>query len=238
MDYSKILVTGGSGQLGKELKKLIPRALFPSHKKFDVTDYFSMRNYQCRHYDLIIHAAAITSPPIVDKKVTEAIDTNIVSTCNIVKLCKFLDIRLVYISTDYVYSGDKGNYTEEDPIRPVNKYAWSKLGGECAAIMYDKSLIIRTSFTPEVFPYEKAFIDQFSSRETVKIIANKIVSLLNKDITGVINVGGKRQSVLTYARSLNPDIKELRCNEVSFNVPRDVSMDCSLYNSLIKCRKE
>ncbi len=55
--------------------------------------------------------------------------------------------------------GDQGNYKETDPVYPVNKYAWSKLGGECAVRMYDKSLIIRTTFGPNVFPYQKAFVD-------------------------------------------------------------------------------
>jgi dTDP-4-dehydrorhamnose reductase len=235
MDYSRVLVTGGSGQLGSELKKLMPTASFPSHKEFDVTRYHSMYDYGIKEYDVILHAAAITSPPIVNESTEEAIDTNIIGTCNIVKLCKAFDIKLVYISTDYVYSGEEGNYTEEDPVRPVNSYAWSKLGGECAAMMYNNTIIIRTSFTPKVFPYEKAFSDQYSSRETVDVIASKIVAIIDESAWGgPLNIGGKRQSVLDYARTLDPTVKELLRNDVNFKVPYDVSMDCSLYDYIIK----
>ena len=83
--------------------------------------------------------------------------------------------RLVQISTDYVFNGEKGNYREDDPVFPVNKYAWSKLGGECAVLIYDNSLVVRTSFGPSQFPFEKAFADQWTSRESVGAIAGKIV---------------------------------------------------------------
>jgi hypothetical protein len=64
---------------------------------------------------------------------------------------------LVYISTDYVFAGEKGMYKEQDELLPQNKYAWSKLGGECAVQMLDNYVIIRLSFGPDIFPYKAAF---------------------------------------------------------------------------------
>jgi dTDP-4-dehydrorhamnose reductase len=167
-DKSKILFTGGSGLLGSEFRKIRPDIDYPSSNQFDVTDYEQMKKYvQLRGCDLIIHAAAFTSPPLIEKNPLKALEVNIVGTSNVVKLCMEFNILLIYISTDYVFKGDKGNYKEADPVYPVNKYAWSKLGGECAVRMYDKSLIIRTTFGPNVFPYPKAFVDQWTSRENV-----------------------------------------------------------------------
>ena len=117
---------------------------------------------------MVVHAAAFTSPPKVDKDPARALDVNIIGTANLVRLCMARGLRLIYISTDYVFRGDRGNYREDDSLYPVNKYAWSKLGGECAVRMYDNSLIVRTSFGPNVFPYEKAFADQWTSRESVE----------------------------------------------------------------------
>jgi dTDP-4-dehydrorhamnose reductase len=186
--------------------------------------------------DLIIHAAAFTSPPLVDKDPSKAIEVNIIGTSNVVKLCMEFGIRLIYISTDYVFKGDKGNYKETDPVYPVNKYAWSKLGGECAVRMYDKSLIIRTTFGPNVFPYQKAFVDQWTSRESVSVIAKKIAALLDKNITGTIHISGKRKTVYEYAKSLDAakNIGELSINDVNFAVPKDTSLSCEKYNEIIR----
>jgi dTDP-4-dehydrorhamnose reductase len=232
---SRIIFTGGSGLLGSEFRKIRPDIDYPSSKEFNVTNYEQMKKYvESNGCDLIIHAAAFTSPPLIEKDPLKALEANIVGTSNIVKLCMEFSIRLIYISTDYVFKGDKGNYKETDPVYPVNKYAWSKLGGECAVRMYDRSLIIRTTFGPNVFPYPKAFVDQWTSRESVSAVAKKIASLLDKDITGTIHIGGKRKTVYEYAKSLDAakNIDELSINDVNFAVPKDTSLNCERYNEI------
>jgi dTDP-4-dehydrorhamnose reductase len=232
-----ILMTGGNGLLGNEIKKLIPNSFFPEHKEFDVTDYIQMDNYlNGKGIEAILHAAAFISPPVIDKNPLKAIETNIIGTSNIVKLASKYNSKLIYISTDYVFKGDKGNYSEEDEVYPVNKYAWSKLGGECAVRLYDNSLIIRTTFSQNEFPHEKAFVDQWTSRESVSEIAKKIVNILEKgkEIRGIIHLGGKRRTVMEYAKSLSPSKKigELYLNEVSFKSPKDTSLNCEKYNQI------
>jgi len=237
MDYSKIIFTGGGGLLGTEFSKLLPEINYPSSKDFNVTDYEQMRDYiEAGDYELIVHAAAFTSPPLIEKNPKRALDVNIIGTCNVVRLCMELDMRLIYISTDYIFKGDKGNYKEDDTVYPVNRYAWSKLGGECAAQMYDKSLIVRTSFGPNVFTYDRAFVDQWTSRESVSTIAKMISKLLNKNLTGVIHVGGKRKTVFEYAGSLDGsrDIGKLSIHDVDFAVPMDTSLNCDRYTQVIQ----
>jgi len=232
---SPIILTGRSGLLGSEFQKIRPDIDYPWWEDFNVTNLDQMREYvRANGCELLIHAAAFTSPPLIEKDPLEAIEVNIIGTSNVVKLCKEFDARLIYISTDYVFKGDKGNYKESDPVYPVNKYAWSKLGGECAVRMYDKSLIIRTTFGPNAFPYEKAFVDQWTSRESVSVIAEKISKLVEKDITGVIHVGGKRKTVFEFAKSLDTtkDIGKLSINDVAFDVPVDTSLNCDKYNEL------
>jgi dTDP-4-dehydrorhamnose reductase len=234
---SKVIFTGGSGLLGSEFRKILPQLDYPSSKEFNVTDYAQMKKYaESKGCELIIHAGAFTSPPLIDKDPLKALEVNIIGTSNVVRLCAEFGARLIYISTDYVFKGDKGNYREDDPVYPVNKYAWSKLGGECAVRMYDRALIIRTTFGPNVFPYEKAFVDQWTSRESVAIIAKRISKLIDKDITGVIHVGGRRKTVFEYAKGLDEtkDIKELSVNDVSFRVPKDTSLNCDSYNEMFE----
>lgn len=235
IEQERILVTGGSGLLGGELKGLLPRAHFPTSAEFDVTDFAGMEAYAAgRALELVLHGAAFTSPPKVDKEPLRALEVNIQGTANVVKLCMTRQLRLVYVSTDYVFRGDRGNYEEEDPVYPVNRYAWSKLGGECAARMYDKALIVRTTFGPNVFPYEKAFSDQWTSRESVGQIARKLVGLLEHDLAGVIHVGGPRRTVWDYACSLDAQrpIAKLSIHDVNFRVPADTSLNCERYRSL------
>jgi dTDP-4-dehydrorhamnose reductase len=240
MEQEKIIVTGGSGLLGGALKKNIPQAHYPPSWEFDVRDYEQMKEFvKSGSYELLLHGAAFTSPPKIDIEPLKALDTNIIGTANIVKLCMEYGFKLVYISTDYVFKGDSGNYKEEDPVYPVNKYAWSKLGGECAVRLYANALIIRTSFGPDIFPYEKAFVDQWTSRESVSVIARKIVGLLDKNMTGLIHLGGKRRTVYEYAKNLHEskDVKELSVRDVNFSVPRDTSLDCEKYNNVIETKE-
>jgi dTDP-4-dehydrorhamnose reductase len=235
IQQEKILVTGGSGLLGSEIKRLIPMSFFPTHEEFDITNYFQMEDYiNGKEIKTILHAAAFISPPVIDKNPLKAIETNIIGTSNIVRLSSKHNSKLIYLSTDYVFRGDKGDYSEEDELYPVNKYAWSKLGGECAVRLYDNSLIIRTSFGPNIFPYEKAFKDQYTTRESVSTISKKIVNLLERDIKGVIHIGGKKRTAMEYAKSLDSskNIGELYINEVDFKVPRDSSLDCKRYNQV------
>jgi len=236
MDFSTVLVTGGTGLLGRHMKPLIPESLFPLRAEFDITDSPKMAAYLSRKtVSTIFHAAAFTSPPKINENPKRAIDVNIVGTANLVRICLERNIKLLYVSTDYVFKGDRGMYKEDDPVLPVNKYAWSKLAGECAVRMYDNSLIIRTSFGDTVFPYEKAFVDQWTSRLRVDVLAKKLVKLLESDLTGTIHVGGKRQTVIDYAKSINPDkaIGALSLNEVTFVAPKDTSLDTSRYDSEI-----
>jgi dTDP-4-dehydrorhamnose reductase len=236
MESGKILFTGGSGLLGGEMKKLLPGALFPTSAEFNVTQYASLEDYlRGKDVKLVVHAAAFTSPPKVDREPLRAVEVNVIGTAHLVKLCGTHGLKLIYISTDYVFPGDRGHYAEDDAVLPVNKYAWSKLGGECAVRLLDDALIVRTSFGPNAFPYDKAFIDQWTSRESVAQIARKIASLLDCDLRGVIHLGGSRRTVYDYARSLSPEkeIKKISIREMPFVVPGDTSLNCVKYGSLI-----
>ena len=229
---SQTLVTGGEGLLARELCLAEPRLACPPRQLFDVTEYAQMEAYvSSQDLTCIVHAAAFTSPPKINEHPLTAMEVNIVGTANVVRLCMKHGYRLVYISTDYVFKGDVGNYREDDPVLPANKYAWSKLGGECAVQLYDNALIIRTTFGPNSFPFPKAFVDQWTSRESVSITARLILRALQRDVRGILHVGGPRKTVYEYGKSLDPtkEIGELRTTEVTFSVPRDTSLNTDKY---------
>lgn len=225
----KVLFTGGSGLLGREVQKLRPEWLYPTHKEMDISDLVDV-DFRIipGGLDAIIHAAAITSPPVVDRNAMRAIQTNIEGTAEAVCAAMDAGIRFVYISTDYVFRGLVGNYLPHHSLFPVNKYAWSKLGGECAVRMYDKGLIVRGSFGAVPFPYDKAFEDQWTTRVPVTEFARRLVEIVERDppVYGVVHIAGKKQTVLEYARSVSPEkeIGPLRRDEVPFAVPYDTSL--------------
>jgi len=155
-----------------------------------------------------IHVAALSRPmSIHDKKISKSIDLNIIGTCNVVKICEKLKIKLIYFSTGYVYPGIKGNYKETDSLNPINKYAFSKLGGECAVRMYDNSLILRIIMCEKPFVHKSAFYDVKTNFIFQDDVAKIIPKLLNK--RGIINIGGKTQSVYNFAKKYNNKIRQI-----------------------------
>ena len=133
---------------------------------------------------------------IHDKDICQSIDKNIIGTSNITKVCSELKIKLIYISTCYVYPGLTGNYSETSALKPINNYAWSKLGGECAVILYKNSLILRTSVTEKPFVHKGAlrFYYQFYLHEDLVL---KILKIRDQS---VVNIGGKSQSVYNFVK--------------------------------------
>jgi len=200
---SKIVITGKYGLLSTELQRLDPNILPLPSKEFDIKDNNIIDKLITLDPDTIIHAAALTDSTKVKSDHINFIQTNIIGTAYISQYCLLKNKRLVYISTDYIYPGVKGNYKEIDPILPVNDYAWTKLGGECSAKLVPNHLIIRTSFGSNVFPYKKAWTNQMVSKDYVDIIAPMILKASMSDITGILNIGTEAKSVYEYAKRRN-----------------------------------
>ena len=169
---------------------------------------------------------------IHDKKIDQSIDKNIIGTANVTKVCCNLKIKLVYISTCYVYPGIKGNYSELSPLKPINNYAWSKLGGECAVMLYKNSLILRTSVTEKPFVHKGAFKDFKTNFIFHEDLVPKILKVINQN--GIINIGGKSQSVYNFAKKYNPKIKKFSARKIlGKNAPLNITMNIKKFRKLI-----
>ena len=211
--------------MGKELLKLNDSIICPTKKECNITDIDKVdKLVEKIKPDVVINAAAITDNRAIDKDTISAILTNIAGAANISAICEYKSIRLVYISTDYVYKGDRGNYNESDEILPFNNYAWSKLGGECSTRLVKNHLIIRTSFGKNTFDYREAFIDKWTSKDYVDIIAPLIYEAALSPITGVINIGTERKNLFKYA-SKRSEVKPVKLTESNHLSPYDTSMN-------------
>ena len=208
-NYKKILFTGASGRFGQVFKKIYnsKKYLYPSRKEFNITNYKSSLKYIKKNKpDLIIHCAALSRPmSIHNTNIIDSIETNIIGTSNLVKACSIQKIKLIYFSTSYVYPGLKGNYKETESIQPINNYAWSKLGGECAVQLYKNSLILRICMTEKPFVHKYAF----KNFMTNFIFHDEVAKFLPKlfKYKGIINVGGPIKNVYDFAKKYNSKIK-------------------------------
>ena len=191
-----IVITGGNGRFGSVLKKINNKKnlFFPTKKELNILKLNSIKSYlKIKKPRVLIHLAGLSRPmDIHDKNINKSIDLNIIGTANIVKICSFLDIKLIYFSTHYVYPCNKGNYSEDSPLLPINNYAWSKLGGESAVQMYKNSLILRVCMTENPFVHKSAFANVKSNFIFHEDVAKILFKLINK--RGIINVGGKIQT--------------------------------------------
>lgn len=227
-------MSGGAGLLGRQLKQLDQSIISMTRKEMDVSNYDDVvKQIKKNKPDVFLHLAAFTDNRKLEKNPKSAIHDNVIGTSNVTIACIETNVRLVYVSTDYVYSGKKGLYNEEDEILPMNKYAWSKLGGECAVRQYGNSLIIRTSFGPLSFPYDKAFVDMWTSKDTVDVIAPMILKASKSSITGILNIGTARKNMFEYANKLDKNVKKAIRNEFANSMDFDTSLDLSKYKSLL-----
>ena len=239
---SRILITGGDGEFCKHLVQQGKDCEFltPTKKEADVKDYWNLDSYFYTHqkeFDYVIHAAAITRPMVLhEDNPPLSIKTNIVGTSNVVLMCERYNKKIIYISTDYVYEGTDGNYKEKDSLKPFTKYGWSKLGGECAVQMYDNHLILRMAMNKKPFPHPKALIDMKKSLMWIEDAAKTTLKLL--DETGIVNVGGKSQSVYDFVKEENPKIKPIVLDDIpDVNMATDCSMDTTKLKMLLKIKR-
>jgi len=240
----KIIISGGNGHLAKKIIRYNKSfdILAPDKSALNILDKDNLSLYFKKNKpDIFIHAAAYTRPMQKHAMFPEkSIETNILGTSNVVIECIKHNIKLIYISTDYVYPGVKGDYNEDDALSPfegnkdgINKYGWSKLGGECAVKIYDNSLIVRLCMSSKPFPHDKAPSDVIKSYLYADDAAKIILRLL--DYNGVINVGGKSQSIYEFAVIENPNIKKIRKKSIKdVLIAPNTSMNISKLNEILK----
>ena len=229
----KIIVTGGNGRFASELKKIKSRYnfIFTNKSQLNILSLDSIKkNIKKFKPDAILHLAGLSRPmSIHSKDINLSIDLNIIGTANLVKVCNEKKIKIIFLSTSYVYPGKKGNYIEKDALLPWNNYGWSKLGAESSVQMYQNSLIIRACMTEKPFTHKSAFKDV----RTNFIFHNDFAKILIKVINhkGIINIGGKTQTIYQFAKKSNKFVKKVKSKG---ELPKNIDMNLNKLKKLIK----
>lgn len=219
----KLLVTGGSGLFGSKLIDLAKRenytiyATYRQHKplnaiscRVDISKRTEVKKiFDEIQPDFVVHAAALTNVDKCELEKKKAYKINAEGVKNVVEKCKKNKVFLVYISTDYVFDGEKGLYKEDDIPNPINYYGMTKLKGEEYVKSLDDSCIARTSslfgtvssrskldFFSWVLKKLKndnevrVITDQWISPTLNTNLANMVLEILRRRITGIYHLSG------------------------------------------------
>lgn len=148
----KVLVTGAQGMLGTDLVKILSEKNEVSPfdlPEMDITDYSQVLHFlEDIKPNIVIHLAAFTAVDDCEKEIDKAFLVNALGTQNVATACQKVNIPLLYISTDFVFDGEKNfPYTEFDKPNPISIYGRTKLvGEEMVKSILNKYFIVRTSW--------------------------------------------------------------------------------------------
>jgi dTDP-4-dehydrorhamnose reductase len=182
----KILLFGGSGQLGYELKKrandLAFEVVSPVTKELDITDkaqvFTLIRSLQPT---TVINSAAYTAVDKAEEEPDRAFAINAQGVRNISEACAKCGVRLLHISTDYVFDGLLGRkLKEDDAVNPLSVYGRSKLEGEefVRSICGDGGLVVRTQalYGQKGVNFVHTMLKLFGERDVLKVVDDQFVS--------------------------------------------------------------
>lgn len=242
----RVLITGAKGNLGKHLVKsgLFQDCLAIDINDFDIKSLEAVRSFfKTQTFDDIIHCAALARLSDCENDPDQAILTNTVGTANLVvatlekNIQTRQNIRFVHISTDGVYAGKTGNYSENDPTIPYTKYGWTKLSAEGPVRLLKNHCIIRTRFfDPQNITFDESATDIYTSKISVDELVQNISFLLKSNYVGLINVGGYRISDYEMNKKYKPDIRPCLAKDIlkniSFMLHTDASMNTQLWEKI------
>lgn len=182
----KIVVTGAGGQLGREVftyfskQKGIQVAGF-TRTEWDVTQFLQTEQVlEEKQPDVVIHCAAYTQVDSSEEKPSLAYLVNVAGTRHLAEQCGKRGIRLVYVSTDYVFDGNSRNgYLESDPPHPLNQYGRTKrLGEKWVQRCCPDHLILRTSWLYGTYGHNfvRTILQKARTNETLSVVNDQIGS--------------------------------------------------------------
>jgi len=273
----RLLVTGASGLLGSKIVKIaredyevIPlygsKPLNSNALKLDITEreqVFSL--FEKVKLGTVIHTASETNVDKCEIQKDHALRVNVEGTRNVASACSKLGAKLIYISTDYVFDGEKGNYTEQDKPNPINYYGATKLEGEKQVTQNcQKYLILRTSVLYGWHPWKQNFaawvINQLKQDKEITVVedhyntptltdnlAEITLEAIQKDLQGLYHASGsERVSRYDFAKqiakafNLDPNlIKPIKMSQLTAWIakrPKDSSLNTDKIQKQLKTK--
>jgi dTDP-4-dehydrorhamnose reductase len=184
MSKPTILITGANGQLGQEFKSLADsfpqfQFLFTGRDQLTLENDISIINFFRQHsVDYCINCAAYTAVDKAETEYEKAYQVNALGVSVLAAQCEKHKVKLIHISTDYVFNGQSPNpYKESDVTDPVNKYGQSKLAGEQFCLQQNPSaIIIRTAWVYSEFGnnFVKTMLRLMKDRDSINVVNDQV----------------------------------------------------------------
>jgi dTDP-4-dehydrorhamnose reductase len=257
-------VTGAGGLIGSHIAHSPAppaghRVVALTRTDLDLTDHKAVaRRFRAESPALVIHCAALSTAAACDRDPHGARAMNIDATVHLAGLCT--STRFVYLSTDLVFDGRKGHYTESDPVNPLNLYAETKAEAEQRIASNPSNLTIRTALNAGRSPTgDRSFIehlrrdweagkimnlftDEFRNPIPVEVTARAVWDLALSQVKGTVHLAGaERLSRFRIGELLAACWTDLDCRMTPASVrnfqgpPRaaDCSLDCTKAQALL-----
>ena len=190
-----------------------------SVKKIDATDKSEIENYlSVEKPDLVIDTIALSSYFVCENNPDLCKSLNYDTAKNIAAMCEKMDAKMIFISSSYVFDGEKGNYSEVDATSPTNEYAKSKILAEKLVLGLENSIVIRTeplygfdnqinqimagtaTFENDV---ENGYPETLRNPVYINDLPRIILSLIEKDQTGIFHIAGRgKMKWIVFLRKL------------------------------------
>jgi len=224
----KTLITGSSGRLGREVSKLFPEALTPTHSELELSNWDQVNDYiNNNEPDAIIHLAALTSPPKCEKNKKLAWNSNVIGTLNLIETCLEYNPNCIFLlmSTPCIFNGNDPTPKDENYYPdPDNYYGFTKAMQEMIVQGSDLDwIIVRSNFIRyEKYPFPKAFVDRYSNYLFAHQLAKGIKEVLESDQGGILHiVGDKVISMYELAKKCpnSKDVSEYTLEEYYNDFP-------------------
>jgi dTDP-4-dehydrorhamnose reductase len=262
---SPVWITGAGGFIGNYLVQTAPkfapgcRVVGLTRGQLDLTDFAAVRReFQQQRPQLVVHCAAMSWPPACQENPQLARRVNLEVTKNLAGLAA--EIPFVFLSTDLVYDGQKGNYVETDPVNPLSVYGETKVAAENILRGHPQCLILRCAINAGRSPAGnhsfneqlrqawqrgemfRLFTDEFRCPIPAAVTARAVWELVAKNVTGTFHLGGAEKlsryeiGKLLAARwpDMNPQLVPASRKEYQ-GAPRtpDVSLNCAKVQKLL-----
>jgi dTDP-4-dehydrorhamnose reductase len=209
-------ITGAGGLIGNYLVQTAPhfapglRVVGLTRQQLDLLDFDIVRRaFREQRPQLVIHCAAMSRSPECQQKPTLARQLNVDATANLADLAA--DIPFVFCSTDLVFDGTKGDYSEDDPVNPLNVYGETKVAAEQIVQAHPRALVLRLAINGGRSPtgdrgfnelmrlawqrgeMTNLFTDEFRCPIPAVVTARTIWELVNQEQTGLFHLGGSEK---------------------------------------------
>ncbi len=218
----RLVITGGSGFVGKNLTRFLSTryrviATYHTHPdvvsdeafQLDIRDAEAVYRFlECAKPDIVIHAAGNKDVRFCEDNPDEAHRVNAIGTQNVAAACRELKARMIYLSTDLVFEGTRGNYAEDEVPNTDLVYGKSKLEGERLAVqeLNDVAICRSAGIYGPASPLLKwletkiaagqtleAFVDVFNSPTYSKNLGEMLDVVIRRRLSGVFHTAGRER---------------------------------------------